>query len=63
MNHSPHPVTSAQKLLASAERVGNTLLDPAVLFIALLFTTKELLPFFSLFNSHPSIPAAPSCWW
>ena len=50
MNPLPHPVTRTQRLLASIERVGNTLPDPAVLFIALLFITWALSLFFSLFD-------------
>ena len=38
MNHPPAPATGlVQRALATVERVGNKLPDPAVLFIALLF--------------------------
>lgn len=50
MNQAPLPATRTQRVLASIERVGNKLPDPAVLFIALLFVTWALSLLFSLFE-------------
>ncbi|MDO8861230.1 AbgT family transporter [Haliea sp. E1-2-M8] len=50
MNQAPLSSTRTQKVLASIERAGNKLPDPAVLFIALLFVTWGLSLLFSLFE-------------
>lgn len=50
MNQAPLPATRTQRVLASIERTGNKLPDPAVLFIALLFMTWALSLLFSLFE-------------
>lgn len=49
MNGNPQ-TTTAGRILARIERVGNTLPDPAVLFIALLFIVWILSLVFSLFD-------------
>ncbi|MEQ8802334.1 MAG: AbgT family transporter, partial [Haliea sp.] len=50
MNQAPLPATRTQRVLASIERAGNKLPDPAVLFIALLFITWALSLLFSRFE-------------
>ncbi|MEQ9464740.1 MAG: AbgT family transporter, partial [Haliea sp.] len=50
MNQAALPATRTQRVLASIERAGNKLPDPAVLFIALLFVTWGLSLLFSLFE-------------